>query len=123
MQSIKFTDAKFEPLSMAFAPDGRLLAVWGWGQVCVIDTAAGAVRGGYGEKDVGMTELPGVGFTADGRGVIVYDDSKEPFVRVYDLDSGKVLRECPNDHGKTMEVGPGGRLVYLTHRPKPYWTE
>jgi len=78
------------------------------GRTCVIDTATGAVRGTYGEKDIGMTELPGVGFTADGRGVIVYDDSQKPIVRTYDLDSGAVLRGCPDNHGKAMEVGRAG---------------
>jgi WD40 repeat protein len=122
VQTIALPDEKFQPLNLGFSADGRLLAVWGWSVVYVLDTTSGTVQGVYGQKDIGMTELPGVGFTADGKGVIVYNDSNESPVRVYDLDSGKVVSECPQMRGGAMEVGPGGRLVYLANRPKPYWT-
>jgi WD40 repeat protein len=125
MQTIELPDPKFEPLSLGFSADGGLLAAWGWGRACVIDTANGTVRGTFGGKDPGMTELPGTGFTADGRGVIVHSDrytSPSP-VSVIDLASGEVLRKCPEKHGSGMEVGPGGRLLYLTHHPRTYWIE
>jgi WD40 repeat protein len=123
VQTIALPDEKFQPLNLGFSPDGRLLAAWGWSVVYVLDTASGTVQGVYGKKDIGMTELPGVGFTADGKGVLVYNDSNESPVRVYDLDTRKVTRESPKvERGCAMEVGPGGRLVYLSCRPRPYWT-
>jgi WD40 repeat protein len=123
VQTIEFPDAMFEPLSLGFSPDGRLLAAWSWGRVCVIDTAGGTVRGVFGQKATGMAELPGAGFTADGRAVIVHSSLNKQPVRVYDLDSGEVLRLGPDKEGGGLEIGPGGRLVYLTHRPRDYWIE
>ena len=113
MQVIELSEAKFEPLSLRFSPDGLLLAAWSWGRVRVLDTATGTVRAMLGEKDVGLGS-PGVGFTADGRAVVASQNRAKPPVHVYDLDSGAVLRRCPDLHGRGVEVGPGGRLVYLT---------
>ncbi len=117
MQVIELPDPTFEPLSLRFAPDGALLAVWGWGRVCVLDTATGAVRATFGTK-AGAVGSPGVGFTADARAVVAYQHQPDaaPPVNVYDIESGAVLRQCPELHGYGVEVGPGGRLVYLTSR-------
>lgn len=120
MQVIELPDRQFAPLSMAFAPDGGSLAAWSWGRVCVLDTASGTVRRTIGDKVSGMVSVPGVGFTADGRAVVVASRYVKPPVRVYDLDSGEVLREYPDFDG--LEVAPGGR-VYATRHPKPYWVE
>ncbi len=113
MQVIELPDANFEPLSLGFSPDGRLLAGWSWGRVCVLDTATGTVRAMLGEKEIHIAPAPGVGFTADGRGVVGFRDAVTPPVCVYDLDSGAVLRRCPAGLGQAVEVGPGGRFVYL----------
>jgi WD40 repeat protein len=103
-------------MTLAFSPDGRLLAAWGWGRACVLDTASGTVRGVFGSAATFVTALAGVGFTADSRCLVSYREGDRPPVAVYDLESGEVLRRCPEEYGSGVEVGPGGRLVYLAHR-------
>jgi WD40 repeat protein len=122
VQTIELPDPYFRPITLGFSADGRLLAVWAWGRACVIDTAGGTVRGTFGEKYSGLTEVPGAGFTADGRAVIVHNHSAKPPVRAYDLASGAVLRPGPAKC-RTMEVGPGGRLIYLAHELEPSGVE
>jgi WD40 repeat protein len=117
MQVIELPEEKFEPMTIAFSPDGRLLAAWAWGRAGVLDTTSGAVRGVFGRPVTAMNALPGVGFTADSRCLVSHRHGDRPPVAVYDLDTGEVLRRCPEVHGRGVEVGPGGRLVYLTHRP------
>ncbi len=108
---------------MQFSPDGRLLAVQGTGRVDVLDTTTGAARPvcpGYGAK-VGRA---GVGFTADGRGV-VYFENRDRSVHAFDLEAGtdRVLRPsrkaswCPNGDASVSAVGPDGRLVFVAAHP------
>ncbi len=122
MQVIELPEPNFEPLSLRFAPDGLLLAAWSWGRVCVLDTARGTAVAMLGKTDVGLGS-PGVGFTADGRAVVASQHHAKPPVHVYNLESGEVLRQCPELHGSAIEVGPGGRLVYLTVNWPGYWVE
>jgi WD40 repeat protein len=75
-----------------FSPDGRLLAVSRHGRVVVLDTTTGeghVVVKGW----VGKTGVAGVGFTADGSGVVHFDENTHD-VRIFDLEKGKgrVLR-------------------------------
>lgn len=114
MQVFDVTEKRLYPAVPAFAPDGRLLAVWLWGRVHVFDTAAGALRTVLGAHDAGLNAVPGIGFTADGRAVVAYRFYLKPQVQVYDLDTGATLRQCPKLHGFACAVGPGGRLAYLS---------
>ncbi len=110
--------------AMQFSPDGRLLAIQGFGRVDVLDTTTGAVRPvcpGY----VGKHGTPGVGFTADGTGV-VYFNNADCSVHAFDLGTGtgRVLRRGTKVSWRSRAdasvstVGPDGRLVFVAVSPQ-----
>jgi WD40 repeat protein len=114
MQCSELPGADVRPRAIGFSPDGRLLAAWDRGQVFVLDTTAGTVRTVWAKGEIGMSSVPGVGFTADGRGVIAHHNLyPRPVVHVHDIDSGAVLRTFVTNHGNAVEPGPGGQVVYL----------
>ncbi|AWM41836.1 hypothetical protein GobsT_70500 [Gemmata obscuriglobus] len=115
MRAFDLSEPDFRPLALAFSADGRALAAWGSGRVCVLDALSGAVLGWFGTPDPMPHEAPGVGFTADGRAVVAFRHGLRPPVQVYPLDPDAPVRACPKDHGFAFEVGRTGQFVYLTH--------
>ena len=111
------------PEALAFSPDGRRIAAWNRGGVYVIDTHTGTVRALWDNRDSGMTEVPGVGFTADGSGVVADHDLHPAKLWVHDAETGAVVREFSAGRHFAVESGPDGRLVYVSVDPKPGWTE
>ena len=111
MQVFELPEPNFVPLSLAFSPDGRLVAGWAWGRVLVTDAGSGAARAVLGEW-VAPGAVPGVGFTADGRAVVAR--GAKAWAQVHPLDPGGSARECPRDCGFALDVAHSGD-VYLTH--------
>jgi WD40 repeat protein len=113
----RYTDA------LQFSPDGRLLAVQGSGRVDVLDTATGATRL-VSPASGGKVGTAGVGFTADGAGV-VYFDNDDYSVHAFDLETGRDRALRPGKQvpwrssGDTSvsAVGPDGRLVFVAVSP------
>lgn len=115
MQFFDLPNIRYHPAAIGFSPNGRLLATWDRGRVFVLDTFTGTKRISWDKGRLGMSSVPGIGFTADDRAVLSQDDCyPDPFVRVMDLDSGEVVREIQTYHGSAVEPGPGGRLLYLS---------
>jgi len=114
VQVFPLPNAARQHQAIAFSPDGRLLAAWDYGRVFVIDTTSGSIRTLCSKGDISMSNVPGLGFTADSRGVISqHETHPNPFLRVHDVDSGEVTQELSLTYGNAVEPGPGGRLVYL----------
>jgi WD40 repeat protein len=111
------------PEALAFSPDGQLLAAWNRGGVYVIDTATGTVRTLWADRDRGLINVPGVGFTADGKAVVAHHNVRPPGVWVHDIATGKVVRKLCVNRFDAVEPSPGGRLVYIGNRPEPGWSE
>jgi WD40 repeat protein len=127
MQFFDLPTANISPDALGFSPDGRLLAVWAFGRVFLIDTTAGTTRTLQSESDGIMWGSPGVGFTPDGRGVIALTNFREgrqrAAVRVYDVDSGELRQTFQREGLEAMEPAADGRLVYLAMRPTEQSTE
>jgi WD40 repeat protein len=117
---------RFLPDGMQFSPDGRLLAVQAIGRVDVLDTGTGKVQPVYSVPYPGKVGTPGVGFTADSRGVIYFNDNTKS-VLAFDLTSGqeRVLRSSKKVHWSSRgdieisTVQPDGGLVFLAVNPEP----
>jgi WD40 repeat protein len=107
--------------SLAFSHDGRLLAVWTFGRVFLIDIVAGAVRPLQPESDGVRYGTPGIGFTSDDQCVIAFRNlgggRYTAAVRVYDVASGKVRRSIEGEGLRAMEPSADGCLVYLAIKP------
>jgi WD40 repeat protein len=108
------------PRALGFAPDGQLLAVWDRGRMVVINTMQGTVHKLWDEGQNSMSAVPGVGFTADGSGVIAFHErlrlpnaADETTVEVHDINTGTVMREYTLELGGACEPGPDGRVVYI----------
>jgi WD40 repeat protein len=111
-----------QPAALGFSPDGRLLAAWDRSrQLLIIDTTSGRTRA-LDSKGYEFTFcVPGIGFTADSRGVIAFDSemlnrSTTNVVRVHDVKTGKVRPEFPNKGFVAMDMAPNG-LVALAEWP------
>lgn len=106
-----------KPGALGFSPDSRFLAAWDYGRVLVIDTMTRNVRTLCSKMDVSMSNVPGIGFTADSRGVISqHETHSNPFLRIRDVESGEMTHELTLRYGDAVEIGPGGRFVYLGSR-------
>jgi WD40 repeat protein len=110
--------------AMQFSPDGRLLAIQGFGRVDVLDTATGTTRRVCAVGDV-QVGTPGVGFTADGRGV-VYFKNRDSSVHAFSLETGRdqVLRpgrKVSWRSGRDASISAvqlDGRLVFVAVSPE-----
>jgi WD40 repeat protein len=114
------------PDALQFSPDAKLLAVQAFGRIDVVDLAAGAARAVWPGSS-GKVGTAGVGFTADGRGVVFFDNSAHD-VHVLDLHSGvdRVIRpgvRAPwRGSGLDVEISApsaDGRLVFVGVYPEP----
>jgi WD40 repeat protein len=122
MQVFELPEPKHVPNALGFAPDGRLLAVVCHGRVFVIDTVGGTVRVVWPDADSAYSRGSGLGFTADGRWVIVHHDlGMHNLVDVHDVERVAVARDFPLRSTEVCEPGPGGRLVYAGIHPVPGW--
>lgn len=118
MQVIELPGPRTELQSVCFAPDGRLLAARGFGQVFLIDTVTGAVRVLFRAKSAYALGAAAVAFTADGSGVLVQHDwSLQNEVWVLDSGTAQVVTQRSLNPTDSYEPGPGGRCVYLVVRP------
>src|SRR5262249_51027486 len=85
MRSFDLPGQDARPDALRFSPDSRYLAIQTCGQVDVLDTTTGATRRLCPES--GTVGTAGVGFTADGRG-LVYFKAADHSVRAFELHTG-----------------------------------
>jgi WD40 repeat protein len=125
VQTISLPDPQAVPRSLGFSPDGRLLAVWSEFEALVIDPVAGTVRSLWRSTPRNnwlrsRNRNAGVGFTADGRGVVALrynyerDNNPDPALCVFDAATGADLRARAAHSWMALEIGPGGRWVYVS---------
>jgi hypothetical protein len=123
------SDFSPEPDAMQFSPDGQRLAIQAYGRVEVLDLTTGAVRRvcpGY----AGKTGTAGVGFTADCRRVVHFNNENHQ-VQTFDLESGqdRVLRHPKKvpwrSYGdiEISTVHPTGVLVFVAVNPQDRMVE
>ena len=125
MQVIELPDPSIRPTALGFSPDGQRLAAWTETALLVVDPAAGTARPLWRTTPARPgNRNPGVGFTADGRGVVALrltdqpGDSTAAVIGVFDVETGAVLRECPARSWTVIEIGPGGRWVFVVAHEK-----
>jgi WD40 repeat protein len=108
------------PRALAFSPDGRLLAGWDNGCSFVVDTRTGTVRLIQPARNGALAEVPGIGFTADGKRVVaVHSAPAQLCVHDAETGTGADVRHPAFKQVVAVEPGPGGRLVYVSVVPKP----
>jgi WD40 repeat protein len=114
---------EIRPRAIGFSPDGQLLALWERGRVVVIDATQGTIHNLWDEDVHSMSTVPGIGFTADSRGVITSSEhvegarSVDMTVAVLDVTTGNLVRGATFQFGRTCVPGPDGRTVYLCEQP------
>ena len=122
MQVVELPDRDLTPEAFGFSPDGRLLAAWeSGGSVLVIDTTTGTARALPTKGAEYNYCTPGVGFTADSRGVVALQDPKDAALDsrrgpyVHDTKTGKARRKFPRVELWAMDVGAKGLVVHSEH--------
>jgi len=116
------------PDALQFSPDNRHLAIQTCGRVDVLDTRTGSTRQLC--PDSGTEGTAGIGFTADGRG-LVYFNAENHSVHAFNLDTRKdrVLRRSKKvpwcSWGDVVISTPSldGRLVFVAVNPQDGTTE
>ncbi|MBY0456632.1 MAG: hypothetical protein K2V38_04790, partial [Gemmataceae bacterium] len=116
MQVIELPGPPTEVQSVSFAPDGRLLAVRGYGHVFLLDTLTGAAQRFWAAASAYALSGTVAGFTADGGGIVLWHTwGEQNEVTVHALDTAAPLRELSLAGRGECEcaLGPGGRFVYV----------
>jgi WD40 repeat protein len=113
----ELAEASIQPESIGFSPDGRLLAAWTERQVCVIDITAGAARTIWDKGDRYGYCRPGIGFTADSRGVVALHEPEDrefgdhKALQVHDTKTAEANRKFVEVDVWGMDVGANGLVV------------
>ena len=116
MQVIELPDPMVEPRALGFSPDGRLLAAWEEKQLLLIDAAAGSARALWtGGQRYGYC-TPGVGFTADGRGVVAVHvpaggSFHDKALQIHDVAAASPKRKDAGMDVRAVDVGGRGLAV------------
>lgn len=116
MQVIELPEPEAAPWALGFSPDGRFLAAWEARRVWLIDTATGSARVLWKDGQRYSYCTPGVGFTANGKGVVAVNISggfitSEKELQVHNTKTGKTEQKKPGMAVWAMDAGPNGLVA------------
>ena len=98
--------------SVAFSPDGLLIAAYSGGRVCLFDAATGRQWYGF-ERKFGEGDVHAVAFSADGCFIAAAHGGGEGFVRVWEISTGKAFATFMGHVGPVyaLAIAPDGKQL------------
>ena len=98
--------------TVAFSPDGRLLAYTSTGRVSIVETISGRPLRSL-ERKFGEGDIRAVAFSLDGRHIGAGTDGPDPVVRVWDVENGAERASFAGHAGRVNAIAfaPNGRTL------------